>query len=77
MDGVPYIELQCDAETFLQVVYGRLPLEHALSSGKLIVKGGHDIAGGEPVGGKADTVRETLIRELASRFTREVSSDCT
>ena len=69
MDGVPYIEFRCDAETFVQVVYGLLPLEQALSSGRLSVEGGKDVTGRDPTGGQADAVRDSLVRELGSRFT--------
>ena len=68
MDGVPHIEFRCDAETFVQVVNGLLPLEDALSSGRLSVQGGEDIMGGKPAGGQADAVRESLVKELGSRL---------
>ena len=65
---IPYIEIRCDAETFVQVVHGRLPMEQALSSGRLTISGGKTITGEEPSWGKAKAVRESLVRELGSRF---------
>ena len=46
MPGIPCIEIRCDPETLLRVVSGHLPLEEAMSSGRLTTEGGRDIAGG-------------------------------
>ena len=68
MPGIPYIEIRCDPETLLRVVSGHLPLEEAMSSGRLDIEGGRDIDGGQPAGGEDDIVRASIIRELGRRF---------
>ena len=68
MPGIPYIEIRCDPETLLRVVSGHLPLEEAMSSGRLNIEGGRDIAGGHPAGGRDRIVRASVIRELGRRF---------
>ena len=68
MPGIPYIEIRCDPETLLRVVSGHLPLEEAMSSGRLNIEGGRDIDGGQPAGGGDRIVRASIIRELGRRF---------
>ena len=68
MPGIPYIEIRCDPDTLLRVVSGHLPLEEAMSSGRLNIEGGRDIDGGQPAGGGDRIVRASIIRELGRRF---------
>ena len=74
MDDVPQIVFHCDIETFVQVVHGRLPLDQARASGQLSVEGGQNVWGGG-VGEQADSLLESLVRELGNRFTRSLSND--
>ena len=71
MDDVPQIVFRCDIETFVQVVHGHLPLDQARASGQLSVEGGQNVWGGE-VGEQADSLLESLVRELGNRFTRSL-----
>jgi uncharacterized protein (TIGR03083 family) len=43
-DTMPDVTFRCDTETFVLLVYGRLPLAEALDSGRLAVEGDRDRA---------------------------------
>jgi uncharacterized protein (TIGR03083 family) len=43
-DSQPQVTFRCDTETYVLLVYGRLPLDDAMRSGRLVVEGDRELA---------------------------------
>ena len=43
-DATPRVTMRCDTETYVLLVYGRLDLEAALASGRLLIEGERELA---------------------------------
>jgi hypothetical protein len=43
-ESPPHVTFRCGTETYLLLVYGRLPLDAAVTSGRLAVEGDREMA---------------------------------
>jgi len=43
-EAAPRVTMRCDTETYVLLVYGRLDLEAAMASGRLMIEGDRELA---------------------------------